>query len=117
MIRKMLWKAAAGTVAAMTLCLLLAAVLPAAASRNTGTDRPTGAGTVQAYEAPVAASSALASWRVPTAPRTASAVPAFDPGAVTLSLTRVTSGLTAPVLVTNAHDGSRRLFVLEQAGR
>jgi glucose/arabinose dehydrogenase len=31
--------------------------------------------------------------------------------------TRVVGGLDAPVLVTNAGDGSNRLFVLEQAGR
>src|SRR5262245_37231726 len=32
-------------------------------------------------------------------------------------LTPVTSGLSQPVFVTNAHDGSNRLFILEQAGR
>jgi hypothetical protein len=29
----------------------------------------------------------------------------------------VTSGLSSPVLVTNAHDGTNRLFIVEQGGR
>ncbi len=51
----------------------------------------------------------------------ATAVPstsdAFDPTKVALSLTLVRSGFVSPLLVTNAHDGSGRLFVVEQAGR
>jgi glucose/arabinose dehydrogenase len=43
----------------------------------------------------------------------ASAVPA----AVGASLVPVASGLDRPVFVTNAHDGSDRLFVVEQPGR
>ncbi len=42
---------------------------------------------------------------------------AFDPSAVRLLLAPVVAGLDAPLLVTNAGDGSRRLFVVEQAGR
>jgi glucose/arabinose dehydrogenase len=42
---------------------------------------------------------------------------AFDPAAVRLSLVRVADGLEAPLLVTNAGDGSGRLFVVEQPGR
>jgi glucose/arabinose dehydrogenase len=41
---------------------------------------------------------------------------AFDPGNILLSLAPVATGFHAPVLVTNAHDGSGRLFVVEQAG-
>jgi glucose/arabinose dehydrogenase len=51
---------------------------------------------------------------------TASATPAlaaFDPTKVSLGLSLVTGGFTSPLLVTNAHDGRRRLFVVEQAGR
>jgi glucose/arabinose dehydrogenase len=48
----------------------------------------------------------------------ASAAPAtaFDPNA-TLVLTPIASGLSSPVLVTHAGDGSGRLFVVEQTGR
>ena len=35
----------------------------------------------------------------------------------TLALEPVLSGLTSPLYVTNAHDGSGRLFILEQEGR
>src|SRR4051812_45381094 len=42
---------------------------------------------------------------------------AFDPAAVDLSLSLVGSGFSNPVLVTNAGDGSGRLFVVEQTGR
>jgi len=42
---------------------------------------------------------------------------AFNPANVTLGLSLVKSGLAKPVLVTNAGDGSGRLFVVEQAGR
>ena len=41
---------------------------------------------------------------------------AFDPTNIVLGLSLVKSGFTDPVLVTNAGDGSNRLFVVEQAG-
>ncbi|HEY7132190.1 MAG TPA: PQQ-dependent sugar dehydrogenase [Candidatus Limnocylindrales bacterium] len=41
---------------------------------------------------------------------------AFDPSKVALNLTLFKGGFAAPLLVTNAHDGSNRLFVVEQAG-
>jgi glucose/arabinose dehydrogenase len=41
----------------------------------------------------------------------------FDPTKVALGLSLVKSGFVDPVLVTNAGDGSGRLFVVEQAGR
>ena len=34
-----------------------------------------------------------------------------------IQLTQVASGLASPVFVTNAHDGSNRLFILERGGR
>ena len=45
------------------------------------------------------------------------ATAAFDPGAVDLHLTLLTSGLSKPVLLTNAGDGSGRRFVVEQTGK
>jgi len=47
----------------------------------------------------------------------APAATAFDPTKVVLGITLVKSGFSSPVLVTNAGDGSRRLFVVEQTGR
>ena len=43
--------------------------------------------------------------------------PAFDPGGVSITLTSVADGFSNPVLVTNAGDGTDRLFVVEQGGR
>jgi glucose/arabinose dehydrogenase len=62
------------------------------------------------------AATALAAVLVALATSTTSQA-AFDPAAVRLSLLRVAGGLEAPLLVTNAGDGTRRLFVIEQAGR
>ncbi|MFN8391789.1 MAG: PQQ-dependent sugar dehydrogenase [Bdellovibrionota bacterium] len=43
---------------------------------------------------------------------------AFVPGSIEkVRLDLVASGLTKPVLVTNAHDGSGRLFIIEQGGK
>ena len=42
---------------------------------------------------------------------------AQDPAAAAIPLVPVLSGLSNPVYVTNAHDGSNRLFVVEQPGR
>ncbi|HLA17373.1 MAG TPA: PQQ-dependent sugar dehydrogenase [Candidatus Limnocylindrales bacterium] len=41
---------------------------------------------------------------------------AFDPNAIDISLTPIVSGLSSPVLVTHAGDGSDRLFIVEQGG-
>jgi glucose/arabinose dehydrogenase len=53
----------------------------------------------------------------PATPSAAAAPAAYNPGAVTLTLAPVASGLSNPVLVTNAGDGSGRLFVVEQTGK
>jgi glucose/arabinose dehydrogenase len=50
---------------------------------------------------------------IPIAPATAAA---FDPTAVDIALTPIVSGLSAPVFVTHAGDGSGRLFIVEQGG-
>src|ERR1051325_452037 len=50
------------------------------------------------------------------AARTTSAIHPQEP-ATTAQLVPVLSGLSGPVYITNAHDGSNRLFVIEQAGR
>src|SRR4029079_12881205 len=42
---------------------------------------------------------------------------AFNPANVSLGISLVKSGVSSPVLVTNAGDGSGRLFVVEQTGR
>ena len=45
------------------------------------------------------------------------AAAAFDPSKVRISLHRVVGGLVQPILVTNAGDGSNRLFVIEKNGQ
>jgi glucose/arabinose dehydrogenase len=50
---------------------------------------------------------------VPAAPTTA----AYDPRGFTLSLARVASGLSQPLYVTHAGDGTNRLFFVEKTGR
>jgi glucose/arabinose dehydrogenase len=45
------------------------------------------------------------------------AVPAGDPRSLTIGLEPIVSGLSNPVGMTNAGDGSGRLFVLEKVGR
>ena len=47
----------------------------------------------------------------------ASAASAITPSRIHLGLSRVASGLSQPLLVTNAGDGSGRLFVVEQTGK
>lgn len=41
----------------------------------------------------------------------------IEPAQVRIELVPVLSGLSSPVFVTNAHDGSNRLFIIEQPGR
>ncbi len=66
-------------------------------------------------EATVGLEATLAATRrpnLPSAPRSG----AFDPKGVSVGLSLVKSGFTSPILVTNASDGSGRLFVVERAG-
>ena len=42
--------------------------------------------------------------------------PAFDPGAVSVTLEPFVAGLNAPLAIVNADDGTDRLFVAEQGG-
>ena len=51
------------------------------------------------------------------APLAAPKAVGFDPTKVNVGISLVKSGFVDPVLVTNAGDGSGRLFVVEQAGR
>ena len=46
-----------------------------------------------------------------------SAAAAFDPAGLKLQFEGVVGGLTAPLAIVNAHDGSNRLFVAEQGGQ
>src|SRR5947207_1154806 len=56
--------------------------------------------------------------RPPSSPApSASPTGSFDPTAAKVAVTVAVTGLTHPVEVANAGDGSGRLFVLEQAGR
>ncbi|MBI3651994.1 MAG: PQQ-dependent sugar dehydrogenase [Acidobacteria bacterium] len=60
-------------------------------------------------------------WSVPNRFAATSAnfsTPEIAPAAVRIELEPViTAGLSSPVLLTNAHDGSNRLFIVEQTGR
>lgn len=49
-------------------------------------------------------------------PEAAASGPSASYSNVKIGLTRVMTGLTGPVFVTNAHDGSGRLFIVEQRG-
>jgi glucose/arabinose dehydrogenase len=49
--------------------------------------------------------------------RPGASAPVVSAEAVARSLVRIASGLSSPVLVTNAGDGSGRLFVVEQTGK
>ena len=64
---------------------------------------------------------AAATTAIPARPdrATASSVTtaAFSAANVSLGISLVKSGFSSPVLVTNAGDGSNRLFVVEQTGR
>jgi glucose/arabinose dehydrogenase len=92
--------------------LTVAALLPAASSIAAGS----------ASKAGSAGEAGAASQPNPVAaPRaTTTSVPvtaAFNPRGIAITLSTVASGFSSPVLVTNARDGSNRLFVVEQGGR
>jgi glucose/arabinose dehydrogenase len=58
----------------------------------------------------------LAPWSVAVTFALGLLVAALEAGAATIGLQPVLSGLSAPLFVTNARDGSHRLFVVEQGG-
>jgi glucose/arabinose dehydrogenase len=72
--------------------------------------------TVTALALIVGAGPAAGTANRPTA-STAAAPAAYDPNAVNVGWTKVISGLSKPVLVTDAGDGSGRLFVVQQGGK
>ncbi|MGI8926396.1 MAG: PQQ-dependent sugar dehydrogenase [Tepidiformaceae bacterium] len=86
-------------------CLLLAAGLLGGACGDD--DSPAGA-----TEAPLAGATTAVVPGVTRSPAGPTAPPATDP-----LLVRAAQGLQRPVYVTGAGDGSRRLFVVEKAGR
>jgi glucose/arabinose dehydrogenase len=67
--------------------------------------------------APTPAASAPAGSGAPSPAASADTSGSFDPQAVTVNVAVAICGFDSPVDVTNAGDGSGRLFVLEQAGR
>ena len=69
-----------------------------------------------ATPSPVRSASAVPSAATPS-PRAPSPAASFDPAGVKVDVKVAVGGLAAPVDVTNAGDGSGRLFVVEQAGR
>lgn len=74
-------------------------------------------------QAPIATASAtVAAGETPRPTETATVTPSptpgapYDPNAVTISFEQVGSGFDQPDLITNAGDGSGRIFVLEKTG-
>ena len=80
------------------------------------------AGAVLLQGSPMQAGSGASPAKAPggasrTAIMSAPLSPAFSPGSISITLSTVETGFSRPVLVTNAGDGSDRLFVVEQGGR
>ena len=96
--------------------LAVAAALAAAALLPGTGGIQAGNGASVASPAGAAASSAPASPASPVSPGSPVS-PAFNPNNITISLRTIASGFSSPLLVTNAGDGSNRLFVIEQGGR
>jgi glucose/arabinose dehydrogenase len=69
--------------------------------------------------APAASASLSTRTDAPSASPSASVAPSepFDPAAVSVELESVVEGLSEPLAVVNAGDGSGRLFIAEQGGR
>ena len=99
-------------VAALAAALII--VLAACAPAPSPTSRPPIAPTPSARSSAVASSAGPSRSPVPSA---SAATGPFDPTGVTVDVQVALSGLSSPVDVTNAGDGSGRLFVVEQAGR
>ena len=103
----------------MTRTLPLVAVLSMAISacgpgQDSALRSPTPAGSAAATKPPTSGPSAGAEPSLSPAPPVATR---FDPERVGLSLEPVVDQLDAPLAVTNAGDGSGRIFVLEQRGQ
>jgi glucose/arabinose dehydrogenase len=64
----------------------------------------------------IAIATMVAATIAPAGPAAAAASP-VDPAAVVVRFHRVASGLTKPLFVTHAGDGSDRLFIVEQGGK
>ena len=104
--------------------ILAAEILAVTACSPTSSPSPTPAPSVTpaATDIAVATPSPVATASVTPRPATSSPAPAspaapFDPAGVKVDVKVAAGGLASPVDVTNAGDGSGRLFVVEQAGR
>ncbi len=91
---------------------LLSVVLVAACSPSASPSTPTATS-----HAPTPAATAPGGSGPPSPAASAGAGGSFDPTGVTVDVAVAVSGFDSPVDVTNAGDGSGRLFVVEQAGR
>ena len=98
------------SVAILIVVTLAAGCAPA--SSSTGPLSPSAASSPSVAASP----SAQTSEASPSA-RPSSAAPLFDPTGQSVAVAVAATGLTSPLDVTNAGDGSGRLFVAEQAGR
>jgi glucose/arabinose dehydrogenase len=96
---------------AAALPLLIGACGSAVPSASTGPSPTTPAASTPAAVAPSVRAGPGAS------PSPTGSGTAFDPTGLTLTFQTVVSGLVSPLAVVNAHDGSNRLFVVEQLGR
>ena len=101
---------------ALALVLVAACARPAVPATFVTASRP--AGSTVATVPSSAMPSGTVAMGLPSPTRTAAASSGGRPdlAAVRLALQPAVTGLTAPLYVTSAHDGSGRLFVLEQAG-
>ncbi len=91
---------------------LLSVFLVAACSPSVSPSTPTATS-----HAPTPAATAPGGSGAPSPAPSAGATGSFDPTGVTVDVAVAVSGFDSPVDVTNAGDGSGRLFVVEQAGR
>jgi glucose/arabinose dehydrogenase len=95
--------------------VLVACLLVAACGSTTGTGQPPS--TVDSPGVSPSSSAPETASPPPTATATAPNGPStFDPTGVSLDIRVVVDGLTNPVDVASAHDGTGRLFVVEQPG-
>jgi glucose/arabinose dehydrogenase len=97
--------------------IVLVSILASCSTATTGGE--VGAAGAAAAPAAVGAAGAAAPPAGPTAAGLPAAVsPAtYSPGHLAITLSRAPGSFSSPVLVTNAKDGTGRLFVVEQGGR